>query len=325
MTDVLHPLTREFSRKTFVKGGGALIVAVSAAGALGAKAAQAAEDPYASYGPYDARQIDTWLVVHADNTVSVKAGKVELGQGTSTGLLMIAAEELDMTLSQMRIVTHDTNVTADQGNTVGSQGIQTGGMQIRAVAVAARNALLDLAAANLGVAKASLTVSNGVVSGGGRSVSYGDLLGDKLFNVQMPAAPSLAAGAPGTKAISSYRIVGHHGIERIDIPDKVTGKFVYVHNVRVPGMLHGRVIRPRGQGAYGDGTAPKVLSIDQSSIRNIAGAQVLRFKDFVGVVAPTEYAAIQAASQLKVTWAENPPLPGVGNLWKQMREQDSAG
>jgi CO/xanthine dehydrogenase Mo-binding subunit len=325
MTDVLHPLTREFSRKTFVKGGGALIVAVSAAGALGAKAAQAAEDPYASYGPYDARQIDTWLVVHADNTVSVKAGKVELGQGTSTGLLMIAAEELDMTLSQMRIVTHDTNVTADQGNTVGSQGIQTGGMQIRAVAVAARNALLDLAAANLGVAKASLTVSNGVVSGGGRSVSYGDLLGDKLFNVQMPAAPSLAAGAPGTKPISSYKIVGTHGIKRIDIPDKVTGKFVYVHNVRVPGMLHGRIVRPRGQGGYGNGTSPEILAVDASSIKAIPGARVVRYKNFLGVVAPTEFAAIQAAAQLKVTWAEMPPLTGVGNLFKGMRDFDAAG
>jgi CO/xanthine dehydrogenase Mo-binding subunit len=100
---------------------------------------------------------------------------------------------------------------------------------------------------------------------------------------------------------------------------------VYVHNVRVPGMLHGRVVRPRGQGAYGEGTAPKVLSIDASSIKNVAGAQILRFKDFVGVVAPTEYAAIQAASQLKVTWSENPVLPGVGNLWKQMREHDAAG
>jgi CO/xanthine dehydrogenase Mo-binding subunit len=322
MTELLQ---KEFSRTTFVKGGGALIVGIAAAGSLGARSASAAEDPYASNGPYDARQLDTWLAVHADNTVSVKSGKVELGQGTSTGLLMIAAEELDMSLSQMKIVTHDTNVTADQGNTVGSQGIQTGGMQIRAAAAAARSRLLDLAAAQLGVAKASLVVSDGVVAGGGRSVKYGDLLGDKLFNFTMPAAPSLAAGAPGTKAISSYKLVGHHGIKRIDIPDKVTGKFTYVHNIRVPGMLHGRIVRPRGQGGYGNGTAPELLSVDASSIKAIPGAKVIRYKNFLGVVAPTEFAAIQAAAQLKVQWAPMPQLTGVGNLFKGMRDFDAAG
>ena len=90
-------------------------------------------------------------------------------------------------------------------------------------------------------------------------------------------------------------------------------------------MLHGRVVRPRGQGAYGDGTAPKIVSVDESSIKHIPGVQVVRFNNFLGVVAPTEYAAIQAAAQLKVKWAEPPVLPGVGNLWKGMRDLDAAG
>jgi CO/xanthine dehydrogenase Mo-binding subunit len=338
MTELLH---KEFSRKAFVKGGGAMVVGLSMLGAgAAAKSARAAEDPYASMGPYDARRLDTWLAVHADNTVTLKAGKVELGQGTLTGLMMIAAEELDVGLAQMKYAKHDTNVTANQGPTVGSYGIQTGGMQVRAAAAAARSALLDLAATQLGVAKASLTVSNGVVSGGGRSVTYGALIGDKLFNVTAPdlyrLAPNpagvlggtggvgLAAGDPSTKQISQYKLVGHHGIPRVDIPAKVNGGFTYVHNIKVPGMLHGRLVRPRGQGAYGDGTAPKVISVDESSIKSI-DAKVVRYGNFVGVVAEREYNAIQAAAQLKVTYADPPALPSTGNLWKQMREHDSAG
>jgi CO/xanthine dehydrogenase Mo-binding subunit len=323
MTEILN---KEHSRKSFLKGGGALVVGFSMAGSLlGAKAAKAAEDPYASYGPYDAQAIDSWIAIHSDNTVTAKLGKVELGQGTGTGLLMIAAEELDVALSQMKTVIHDTNVTPDQGNTVGSQGIQQGGMQVRAAAVAARNALLDLAAASLGVAKASLTVKDGVVSGGGRTVTYGALLGDKLFNIRMPAAPSMGAGAPGSKPISSYKIVGHHGIQRLDIPAKVNGSFTYVHNIRVPGMLHGRLVRPRGQGGYGAGTAPAILSVDESSIKHIPGVQVVRFQQFLGVVAEKEYDAIQAAAQLRVKWTDMPKLSGVGNMFKQVRDLDAAG
>jgi nicotinate dehydrogenase subunit B len=340
MTEMLKSdiVNREFSRKTFVKGGGAMVVGFSMLGAgLGAKAAKAAIDPYESLGPYDQTAIDSWLVVHADNTVSLKPGKIEMGQGTPTGFLMIAAEELDMAMSQMKLIQHDTHVTANQGASVGSQGIQTGGPQVRAAAASARNALLDLAAANLGVAKASLTVANGVVSGGGRSVTYGELLGGKLFNAKIAngtqstaALPQLtggvlASGAPGSKPISSYKIVGQHGIPRIDIPAKVNGKYVYVHNIKVPGMLHARIVRPRGQGAYGGGTAREIKSVDASSIKKIAGAQIVRHQNFLGVVAPTEYAAIQAAAQLKVTWADPPPLPSSGNLWKSWRELDSQG
>jgi nicotinate dehydrogenase subunit B len=333
MTEMLNRkiVNREFSRKSFVKGGGAMIVGFSMAGAaVGAKAANAAIDPYASMGPYDQRSIDSWLTIHSNNTVTLKPGKVELGQGTLTGLMMIAAEELDVSMAQMKFANHDTNVTAQQGSTVGSQGIQSGGQQVRAAAAAAKTALLGMAATNLGVPASSLTVANGVVSGGGKTVTYGALIGDKVFNTNVAGGSatngaSLAAGAPGTKPISQYKIVGTHGIPRVDIPDKVTGKFAYVHNVKVPGMLHGRVVRPRGQGAYGAGTGREILSVDQGSIKHIAGAKVIQYKNFLGVVAPTEYAAIQAASQLKVKWAEPPALPGIGNFWKWMREQDAAG
>ena len=127
---------------------------------------------------------------------------------------------------------------------------------------------MGLAATQLGVAATSLSVTDGVVSGGGKTVTYGALIGDKVFSVRipnvpagstsMPAAAQKAAGATGTKAIASYKLVGKPGIARIDIPDKVSGRFTYVHNIKVPGMVHGRVVRPRGQGAYGGGTAPAV-------------------------------------------------------------------
>ena len=330
MTEMLN---KEFSRKTFVKGGGALVVGFSALGAAGGTVARAAEDPYASNGPFDQTSIDSWLIIHADNTASVKLGKVEMGQGTPTALLMIAAEELDMGFGQMKLITHDTNITPNQGSSVGSQGVQTGGKQTRAAAAAAKAALLKLASTNLGVPVANLTVDKGVVSGGGKTVTYGSLLGDKLFNTTITGfsaagnatTPAQAvAGSPGTKPVSQYKIVGTNP-PRVDIPDKVTGKYVYVHNIRIPGMMHGRVVRPRGQGAYGDGTSQKILSVDESSIKSIPGAQVIQFNNFLGVVAPTEYAAIQAAAQLKVKFADPPVLPGVGNLWKGMRDHDAAG
>ena len=149
MTEMLN---KEFSRKSFVKGGGAMIVGFSVVGAgLGAKAAKGAVDPYASMGPFDQTAVDSWLIIHADNTASVKLGKVEMGQGTPTALLMIAAEELDMGLAQMKMINHDTNVTPNQGGSTGSQGVQTGGKQTRAAAAAAKAALLKLASTNLGV------------------------------------------------------------------------------------------------------------------------------------------------------------------------------
>ncbi len=335
MTEMLN---KEFSRKSFVKGGGALIVGFSLAGAgLAGKAGAAGEDPYASNGSPDLAQVDSWLTIHPDNTVSLRTGLHEMGGGSMTAHLMIAAEELDVDLSQMRWVRLDTKLSPNQGETSGSNGTRNQGAQVRTATVAARSALLDLAAARLGVAKGSLTVDKGVVTGGGRSVSYGDLLGDKLFNVQIPGgapttsfnptqpgATSFDAGGKSAKPISQYKLVGT-SVPRVDIPDKVTGAYTYTQNIRVPGMVHGRVVRPRGQGAFGLGTDTPILSVDESSIKHIQNVQIVRIRNFLGVVAPLEYDAIQAAAQLKVKWADPPALPSSGNLWKQMRDQDRQG
>jgi CO/xanthine dehydrogenase Mo-binding subunit len=335
---------KEFSRKSLLKGGGALVVGFSIFGAgVASKASAGVLPQFSSVGPYDPTSIDSWLVVHPDNSVSVKLGRVELGQGSTTGFALIAAEELNLDLSQMRLIPNDTAITPNQGSTSGSSSVQSAGKSLRAAAAAGYQALLGMASSNLGVPVSSLSVSKGVVSGGGKSVTYGQLVNGGLFNVNAvptyqltattaspPAAGAgLPPGYPGlVKPVSQYTLIGQGTQltpQRLDIPAKVNGSYTYVHNIRIPGMLHGRIVRPRGQGAYGNGTNPQILSIDPSSISHIPNVKVLQKGNFLGVVAPKEYDAIQAAAQLKVTWAPLPALPGTGNLWKQMRDQDSAG
>jgi nicotinate dehydrogenase subunit B len=314
MTGFMHE--KEFSRQNFLKGGGALIVGVSIAGAgLSAKAAHAAFNP-------DATMVDSWLTINADNTITLKTSQIDVGNGTTTGLLQILAEELDVSMAQVHHSVWDSTILVNSGSTGGSTGIQSsGGPPLRAAAATAKQTLLGLASASLGVPVSSLTVDKGVVSGGGKTITYGQLVGGKLLNVKLVAA-RLDPGVSPSKPVSNYKVVATR-VPRIDIPAKVNGSYTYVHNVRIPGMLHGRVVRPRGQGAYGTG-AP-IVSVDESSISHIPGARVVRKGDFLGVVADKEYDAIQAAAQLKVTWKENPILPSSGNMWKLMRTQDSTG
>jgi CO/xanthine dehydrogenase Mo-binding subunit len=357
---ILHE--KEFSRKSFVKGGGALVVSFSVLGAVAGKAAAAQVDPlsnpgaadpniFTSYGPFDSNAMDSWFAVHPDNSISVKLGKVELGQGSATGLSMIVAEELDHDMNLMRVIENDTDITPNSGATVGSQSIQNTGKAYRAAAAYLRQTLLGMAATKLGVPAGSLSISNGIISSsGGAKTTAGELIGGKLISVTIPASYGLAGGAftpagtgltagtyathgagvapgfPGlVKSLSDYKLVGKASPQRLDIPAKVNGTYTYVHNVKIPGMLHGRVVRPRGQGAAYDGVNPKVLSVDPKSIAHVPDVQIVQVGDFIGVVAKQEFDAIQAAAQLKVTWAPMPKLAGSGNMWQQMRDFDKAG
>ncbi len=291
-------------RRELLKTGGALIVGFSLTGAAAAPAARGT-----AAGPPDPKQVDTWLAIGPDSTATLYIGFVELGQGTTTALPQVAAEELDLDLDQVRTVQHDTNVSPNQGGTYSSASIARGSPQVRAAAAEARRALLTMAAARLGVPVEQLSVRRGVVSGGGKSVSYGQLVGGRLFNL------SVSGNAP-VKAPANYRTVGKPA-PRKDIPAKAKGEFAYIQHRRLPGMLHARVVRPRGQPAYGAGA--KVLSVDESSIASIPGAKVLRRKDFIAVAAPLEWDAIKAARQLKVQWDAAPTLPGNARLHQQMR------
>ena len=296
----------DVSRRDLLKGGGALIVGFGMAGipAGGAIAARGA-------GPFDMNAIDTWIAIHADNTATIYLGKGEFGQGNTTGLLQIAAEELDLDMSQVRSVPLDTGVTPNQGATTSSSSIERGGPQVRAAAAEARRALLNLASTRLGMQIGSLVVDKGVVSIDGhptQSVSYGELIGDKPFNVKF-------TGTAPQKPITRYRLVGQNA-PRVDLPAKAAGAHTHMQHVRVAGMLHGRVVRPRGQRAYGAGAKP--VAIDESALNDIP-ARIVRKGDFVGVVAENEWDAVRAARALKVTWQETRALPGNADLYARMR------
>jgi len=290
---------RSFSRRTFVKGAGALVVTMGAPRLLNPRAAWAAAGPDFPIGPatIDPTRIDSWIAIGADGTVTMKTGKVELGQGTVTATMQLVADELDVPMSKIRFVQADTWVTPDQGTTAGSQstGTQNGPAGVRQAAAEARLALLTMASAKLGVPVGSLTVADGVVSGGGQKVSYAELVGGKTFGLAQ-------TGKAVPKPYTAYKVVGT-SVPREGIPEKVFGKFTYTQDVKLPGMLHARVVRPptldsklvRVDGFPG-GKQPKDL------------VQVVQKGNYVAVVAKTEWGAIIGAQQLEVTW-QTAPLP----------------
>jgi len=299
-------------RRDLFKAGGALIVGFGLREVLFGQSHLDTTPRNGVPGPPDAKQIDTWLAIHADNTATIFIGFAELGQGNSTALLQVAAEELDLDMGQLKTVRLDTSITPNQGGTYSSASIQRGGPQVRTAAAEARLALLQLASKNLSTPVERLTVAKGIVSVQGnpaQSVTYGALVGDKPFHLAF-------TGSAPMKTPAEFKVVGTR-VARNDIPDKVSGKYVYMQHLRVPEMLHGRVVRPRGQSAYGAGA--KVVSLDEASIRNIPGARVIRRGDFIGVVAESEWDAVRAARQLKVTWDTTPTLPGSAALFETMR------
>jgi nicotinate dehydrogenase subunit B len=299
---------RHLSRRGLLKGGGAMIIGFSLSGTAFAQAARGMKA-----GPPDYQAVDTWIAIHADNTATIYTGKCELGQGNQTGLLQVAAEELDMGMHQVRTIRLDTNITPDQQATSSSSSIHRGAPALRAAAAQARQELLARAAVRLGVQAGSLTVKDGVVSvkgeDGFRTVTYGELLGDKPFNVKY-------TGTAPLKPVSQYRLVGQRP-PRVDIPEKAAGKYTHVHHLRVAGMLHGRVVLPRGQRGFGIGAQP--VSVDEASIAHIPGAKVIRKGDFVGVVAEHEWDAVKAARDLKVVWREGPALGSSASVYERMR------
>jgi nicotinate dehydrogenase subunit B len=290
------------SRRTVIKGGGALVVSFSLTGHSSEANAQAA----AGAKPLAVTEVDSFLAIDAQGNVTCYSGKVDLGTGTDTALRQIVADELDVPFARVKLITGDTMLTPDQGTTWGSLTIQVGGIQIRQAAAAARSALLDEAAKRLGAVKEHLTVSNGVVSGMGKKVSYGELIGGKSFAIKLdPKQP-----VP-TKDPKDFKVVGK-SVPRVDIPGKATGTFTYVQDFRVPGMLHARVVRPPAMEA-------KLESVDEKSIRGIPTAKVVRQGNFLAVVAANEWAAIKGSRQLKATWSKWEGLPEQAKLYEHVR------
>ena len=291
--------TIELSRRQFLKGTGALIVSFNLFPPPSDLFGQLTPS-----GEPDAAQLDSWIAIRQDGTVTVFTSKVELGTGIETALAQIAAEELDVSWRKIKVDMGDTAKTIDQATTSGSRTIERAGPQIRQAAAAARKELLRLAAEKLGAPAEKLTVRDGMVSVIGnpaKRVSYAQLIGGKRFNVTIQAEGRAGelklAQDVKAKDPKEYTTVGKP-VPRFDLPPKVTGEAVYVHDVRVPGMLHGRVVRPPVVNT-------SAVSIDEDSAKNIPGlVKVVSQGSFVGIVAKTEWAAIKAAEALKVTWAK---------------------
>jgi hypothetical protein len=291
----------QISRRDALLGSGALVVSFSLAGALDQAIAQAATKPVAL------TEVDSFLAIDKSGKVAVYSGKVDLGTGVYTALQQIVADELDVPISRIEIIQGDTLLTPDQGRTWASITIQIGGVQLRQAAAAARAALIDDAAKTLGLPAAQLTVADGVISGGGKKVSYAELIGGKSFSIKLDPKQPVKEKDP-----KDYKLVGKP-VPRLDIPDKLTGKFTYMQDFRVPGMLHGRVVRPPAIGA-------KLESVDESSIKGVPGiVKVVREGDFLGVVAANEWASIRGARELKATWSKAETLPDQPKLWDYVR------
>lgn len=303
MTDTLIPSRRE------VLKAGSLVVAFSLTGGAGTALAQQqkAAVPAALAKPLMLTEVDSFLTIDADGAVTVYSGKVDLGTGVKTALTQIVADELDVPMSSVRIVQGDTLTTPDQGPTFGSVSIQIGSMQIRNAAALARAALLEAAAKRLNAKPEELSIENGVVTSPTGKVTFGQLIGGKTFNLKVDHTKP-----PPWKDAKAYKHVGT-SVARLDIPDKVTGRFTYMHDVRVPGMLHGRVVRPPAIGA-------ELETVDEASIKAIPGiVKVVREGNFLGVVAQSEWSAIRAARELKATWSEWKGLPEQAKLYEYVR------
>src|SRR5215831_12960834 len=312
LSDALAALARATcSRREVLKGTGALIVGVSAThmtASLGG-----AQGPFATRVSHvDPQQLDAWLAIAADGTITAYTGKCEFGQGILTAQTQLVAEELSVPVARVRLLECDTALCPDQGTTSGSQSTPSNfNTRNLAQAVAtAREALLQLAAVRLAVPVEQLTITDGVNSRRAertKRVSYGELVAGQPFHV------TLSTTAPRQPA-SAWTVLGQ-SVPHLDMAAMATGQFAYVHNVRVPGMVHGRVVRPPAVGAT-------LIDVDQTAVRTMPGVlQVVVRHNFVGVVAERQWQAMQAAAALQARWTAGSGLPPQGEFYTVLRQQ----
>jgi CO/xanthine dehydrogenase Mo-binding subunit len=293
------------SRRDFVKSAGGLFIGLSVADRIETLLAQGASStPAAAVVGLPLDRIDSWIRIAPDGLITVCTGKVEIGMGVNVALAQIVAEELGVSFERITMIMGDTSATPDQGGVGASNSIASGGVALRNVAATVRDLLLRAAAMRLDAPVAQLTVENGVVRSRpapSRTVSYGELAGDGRLDEQLKVTGSgfslSVQGSGKPKSPSEYAIVGKP-VPRSDIADKVFGRFRYVGDVRVPGMLHGRVVRPPAVGA-------QVVRVDDAAARRVAGfMQTVVKGNFVGVVAGSEWGAVKAARSLEVAWSD---------------------
>ena len=304
------------SRREFLKTSGRLVVSFTAASHLAPLAAFAQ-----GAGPYpdpDYKQLDSWIVIHQDNTATFFVGKTDLGQGTGTAFRQIMSDELDFDFARTTCIMGTTNITVDQGGSGGSDALQTDGYPMRRVAAEARRVLLDMASQRLGVPVGQLSVSDSVVSvtaNPSQRVTYGELIGGNRFNIALTGDNiNQTTGIAKMKSVRDMKNVGMSH-RRDDIPSKVDASPVWAVGVKVPGMVHARNVKPPVAGA-------ECVSVDESSVSGMPGfIRVVRERNYIAVVCEREEQAIAAARRLKVTWSKPTaaPFPSSDKLFDYMR------
>jgi nicotinate dehydrogenase subunit B len=306
------------TRRGFLLGSSAL--AFSAAlprGNVFAAAPSAAAAP----GPWpdpDFRQLDTWIVIHPDNTATFYVGKTDGGQGTGTAFRQMMCDELDMAYDKTRLIMGSTDITPDQGGSGGSDAIETDGTAARKVSAEARRVLLELGSQHLGAPVAALSVANGTIalkSDATKKVTYAELVGGKRFNIALEGRNvNATTGKASVKPVNELRVVGQP-LKRYDIPAKVDGSQKWAVDMKLPGMVHARNVRPAFAGAT-------LQRIDESSVRNLPGfIRVVSRGNYVAVICEREEQAIRAAQTLKVEWQKpaTAPFPKSSELFNYMR------
>ncbi|PYS51848.1 MAG: xanthine dehydrogenase family protein molybdopterin-binding subunit [Acidobacteria bacterium] len=296
------------SRRDFLRTGGAVVVSFTLGGVLPARVRAQETAAGAGLGkPVDPREVDSFLAIHADGSVTVYTSKVDVGTGLRVAMSQMVSEELGIPVERISVVEGDTAVTPDQGGTGGSTGVPRGAVEVRQAAATARQALIGLGAEQLKRPVTELTLADSQVRPvtGGQGIAIGALVGGKRLSLKVDPKAVL-------KDPARHTVIGKP-LLRPDVPAKCTGQHVYVQDFSLPGMLHGRVIRPAAIGS-------KLLSVNESSIRDIPDVRVVRMESFLGVVANDEWAAVRAAKALKTIWSEWQGLPGSEGLDRYVRQ-----
>jgi nicotinate dehydrogenase subunit B len=290
-------------RRRVLAGAGALVVSFSLTGAFAQDQAAPAAAPKPPGSLATTPYLDSWIRIDADGSITVFTGKAELGQGFKTAFQQIAAEELDVPFASLKVVTADTQLTANEGYTSGSHSMQDSGTAIQNAAAQVRGLLLAEAAKRLDVPAENLRTEDGaVISPNGRRLGYGELVAADLLHVQAQVTTKL-------KDPATFRVMGRP-VPRVDIPAKVTGGAAYVQDIRLPGMVHARIVRPPSYGA-------QLIDCDTSPIEKMPGVvKVVRDGNFLAVVAGKEFLAVKAMNALAAAakWKETAGLPKQDDL-----------
>lgn len=293
----------QLTRRNLLKLGGMVMVSSVAAAGLVAESTGTAPAVAGAFPIPPIDRVSSFIAIGADGSVTAYHGHVDLGTGIRTSLAQLVADELDVEFERITMVLGHTGRTPNQGPTIASNTIQVDAIPMRKAAAQVRQLLLGLAAEKLQQPVSALTTSKGaVVAKGGRRIGYGELAQGQDLNIALDKEVPLRTGG--------FNYIGK-SVQRVDIPAKVLGALAYVHDVRVPGMLHGRVVRPPYGGA--DASAPlgsSLISVNEQSVAHLPGiVKVVVQGDFVGIVAEREEQAIAAMRQLEVKWKDWAGVP----------------